>query len=132
MDLIEWLGAEKGRGVAMAAHFKRTPAAVSQWKTNGVPVDLMKAVRDFTGDRKSTRLNSSHTVISYAVFCLKKKKRETLRLPIAPRNCCRRRERSNVRAVTVDITSILLDVTAEARCLRSQSSPLRLLLALAC
>src|SRR5438034_3048160 len=25
-------------------------------------------------DRKSTRLNSSHTVISYAVFCLKKKK----------------------------------------------------------
>src|SRR5438034_7435124 len=35
----------------------------------------------FTGfvqgaDRKSTRLNSSHTVISYAVFCLKKKKKK--------------------------------------------------------
>src|SRR2546426_6864474 len=30
-----------------------------------------------TGDRKSTRLNSSHLVISYAVFCLKKKKRTT-------------------------------------------------------
>src|SRR5260221_8399785 len=29
-------------------------------------------------DRKSTRLNSSHTVISYAVFCLKKKKKVTL------------------------------------------------------
>src|SRR5260221_5064289 len=29
-------------------------------------------------DRKSTRLNSSHTVISYAVFCLKKKKQERL------------------------------------------------------
>src|SRR5438132_10015735 len=29
-------------------------------------------------DRKSTRLNSSHTVISYAVFCLKKKKKRTL------------------------------------------------------
>src|SRR5438034_5511788 len=28
------------------------------------------------GDRKSTRLNSSHTVISYAVFCLKKKIRQ--------------------------------------------------------
>src|SRR5256885_6845093 len=28
-------------------------------------------------DRKSTRLNSSHLVISYAVFCLKKKKRIT-------------------------------------------------------
>src|ERR1039457_625434 len=31
-------------------------------------------------DRKSTRLNSSHLVISYAVFCLKKKKRETTHL----------------------------------------------------
>src|SRR5256885_12752920 len=32
------------------------------------------------GDRKSTRLNSSHLVISYAVFCLKKKK-ESARWP---------------------------------------------------
>src|SRR2546430_4012533 len=32
----------------------------------------MKA--DFFADRKSTRLNSSHSEISYAVFCLKKKK----------------------------------------------------------
>src|SRR2546426_5121059 len=31
--------------------------------------------RDRTADRKSTRLNSSHLVISYAVFCLKKKKK---------------------------------------------------------
>src|SRR5688500_20094689 len=30
--------------------------------------------RRLVGDRKSTRLNSSHLVISYAVFCLKKKK----------------------------------------------------------
>src|SRR5260221_7210688 len=30
-------------------------------------------------DRKSTRLNSSHTVISYAVFCLKKKKNKQQR-----------------------------------------------------
>src|SRR5256886_3388135 len=30
--------------------------------------------RDPLGDRKSTRLNSSHSQISYAVFCLKKKK----------------------------------------------------------
>src|SRR3712207_8647556 len=29
------------------------------------------------GDRKSTRLNSSHANISYAVFCLKKKKKKT-------------------------------------------------------
>src|SRR6266516_5704605 len=32
------------------------------------------------GDRKSTRLNSSHRTISYAVFCLKKKKKTTTRL----------------------------------------------------
>src|SRR5260221_2044546 len=32
------------------------------------------APRQIPRDRKSTRLNSSHTVISYAVFCLKKKK----------------------------------------------------------
>src|SRR5438034_5340528 len=31
------------------------------------------------GDRKSTRLNSSHTVISYAVFCLKKKRNTSSR-----------------------------------------------------
>src|SRR5256885_4719770 len=31
-------------------------------------------------DRKSTRLNSSHLVISYAVFCLKKKKKSILQL----------------------------------------------------
>src|SRR5260221_4898452 len=31
-----------------------------------------RGVSGQTGDRKSTRLNSSHTVISYAVFCLKK------------------------------------------------------------
>src|SRR5256885_9404715 len=32
-------------------------------------------------DRKSTRLNSSHLVISYAVFCLKKKKTHRPRIP---------------------------------------------------
>src|SRR2546426_1666539 len=34
--------------------------------------------RHDTQDRKSTRLNSSHLVISYAVFCLKKKKKNTV------------------------------------------------------
>src|SRR5260221_8995400 len=34
-------------------------------------------LRRLRPDRKSTRLNSSHTVISYAVFCLKKKKKKT-------------------------------------------------------
>src|SRR2546422_7286857 len=39
-------------------------------------VSLSPAV---TRDRKSTRLNSSHGYISYAVFCLKKKKKKTTR-----------------------------------------------------
>src|SRR3989442_3584138 len=39
------------------------------------------------GDRKSTRLNSSHVRISYAVFCLKKKKTTTTRTLIATQYC---------------------------------------------
>src|SRR3712207_7742245 len=35
-------------------------------------------------DRKSTRLNSSHANISYAVFCLKKKKIHLLQYPVSP------------------------------------------------
>src|SRR5215204_3988993 len=42
-----------------------------QWASSGRPGPRPR-------DRKSTRLNSSHTVISYAVFCLKKKKQHTL------------------------------------------------------
>src|SRR5258708_19748636 len=33
----------------------------------------VRRIRHVEGDRKSTRLNSSHQIISYAVFCLKKK-----------------------------------------------------------
>src|SRR5258708_26568755 len=41
-------------------------------------IGLRGKERKFIGklDRKSTRLNSSHQIISYAVFCLKKKKKE--------------------------------------------------------
>src|SRR5436190_10188003 len=41
--------------------------ATRAWSTRILSVPFAR------GDRKSTRLNSSHTVISYAVFCLKKK-----------------------------------------------------------
>src|SRR5688572_31636568 len=40
---------------------------------SGCFADALHAAR--TADRKSTRLNSSHSQISYAVFCLKKKKK---------------------------------------------------------
>src|SRR5256885_3032080 len=41
------------------------------------PVSQVQSI--LTTDRKSTRLNSSHLVISYAVFCLEKKKKKTAR-----------------------------------------------------
>src|SRR5438034_8351803 len=41
-------------------------------RPRSAPADSRRAA----ADRKSTRLNSSHTVISYAVFCLKKKKKK--------------------------------------------------------
>src|SRR3712207_7263695 len=41
------------------------------WCPSGIPSELSGTP---AGDRKSTRLNSSHANISYAVFCLKKKK----------------------------------------------------------
>src|SRR5438034_4887539 len=40
------------------------------------PAARPRTHRPRAGDRKSTRLNSSHTVISYAVFCLKKKNKD--------------------------------------------------------
>src|SRR5438034_8815136 len=42
--------------------------------SNGYAESLHRKAALRNRDRKSTRLNSSHTVISYAVFCLKKKK----------------------------------------------------------
>src|SRR5207248_5492648 len=41
-----------------------------------IPTGQQEAARGFVQDRKSTRLNSSHRTISYAVFCLKKKKKK--------------------------------------------------------
>src|SRR5256885_8250497 len=56
-------------------------------------------------DRKSTRLNSSHLVISYAVFCLKKKKilrQLTVLLPLIPpqRTSCERSVTRKLRLTT--------------------------------
>src|SRR2546430_10964312 len=47
-------------------------------------------------DRKSTRLNSSHSQISYAVFCLKKKKKKTTRKTLTKNKHNLRRARDNV------------------------------------
>src|ERR1035441_4001246 len=45
---------------------------------------MLETARQLIGDRKSTRLNSSHLGISYAVFCLKKKKSIPPRLQTLP------------------------------------------------
>src|SRR3712207_7179594 len=51
-------------------------ACTATWNTTRVDHDVPPGTR--TTDRKSTRLNSSHANISYAVFCLKKKKRRDI------------------------------------------------------
>src|SRR5438874_9947369 len=54
-------------------HYGAARAAV--WSDAGIEPDDVERRRNGRRDRKSTRLNSSHVEISYAVFCLKKKKR---------------------------------------------------------
>src|SRR5258707_6477682 len=50
---------------------------------------VVEALKRITRDRKSTRLNSSHANISYAVFCLKKKKtRSTLIHTVCTQSPC--------------------------------------------
>src|SRR5256885_10860605 len=53
------------------------PAPPAPGRASAPPPDRCRpACRPAAPDRKSTRLNSSHLVISYAVFCLKKKKKQ--------------------------------------------------------
>src|SRR2546421_4759016 len=49
-----------------------------------LPPPNLGAGRDRRPDRKSTRLNSSHDQISYAVFCLKKKKKKDKPVKVRP------------------------------------------------
>src|SRR5256885_3546510 len=51
-----------------------TPAQLWNRRPEAKPIVLLGLRAQRLLDRKSTRLNSSHLVISYAVFCLKKKK----------------------------------------------------------
>src|SRR2546427_1764300 len=55
------------------------PVLVPGWRvcqTRQVLAGDLRGVHQSATDRKSTRLNSSHSQISYAVFCLKKKKKK--------------------------------------------------------
>src|SRR5256886_11098063 len=66
--------AEADRYAQVARDFRKTVLAAIR----------ESARRETTPDRKSTRLNSSHSQISYAVFCLKKKKKD---IPPTARVC---------------------------------------------
>src|SRR5437588_7502689 len=56
--------------------FRSTPEDIARLSISAARPPANGIQRD--EDRKSTRLNSSHTVISYAVFCLKKKSKSNL------------------------------------------------------
>src|SRR3712207_7010519 len=65
-----------GGAAAPAVHARRArllPRQAAGIRAHGGP--LRRQGGGAEGDRKSTRLNSSHANISYAVFCLKKKKK---------------------------------------------------------
>src|SRR5205085_9255041 len=64
----------RGRGIALG--FKACIANTTSLAAVQINADGSCTVYISTVDRKSTRLNSSHSQISYAVFCLKKKKKK--------------------------------------------------------
>src|SRR2546430_12510290 len=60
---------QRDRGACVRTH----ASATGRPSAPGTPERAHGSMRTFGRDRKSTRLNSSHSQISYAVFCLKKK-----------------------------------------------------------
>src|SRR2546421_4522621 len=72
-DLVEYLSASRERIHDVRHHHRDVvPASIVIGQLDQLLGDRVKI--STKGDRKSTRLNSSHDQISYAVFCLKKKK----------------------------------------------------------
>src|SRR5438874_7289091 len=66
-QLLLWLGEQRARRGVVTGKGARTAAVTLRLLGLADYFDVVEA------DRKSTRLNSSHVEISYAVFCLKKK-----------------------------------------------------------
>src|SRR3712207_7545465 len=65
-----WIGAVEATAIA----YEQQGVKPARPLTHDLLRDILTALRQPLKDRKSTRLNSSHANISYAVFCLKKKK----------------------------------------------------------
>src|SRR3989440_4914066 len=90
--LTSTLAAEKGRIDIIAGQLDQYlgPEYVSYRKGEGgrmlAYAEGHEIISMMNTDRKSTRLNSSHDQISYAVFCLKKKKNTEIRKPATSLN----------------------------------------------
>src|SRR2546422_3157198 len=69
-DLVEFVNAQEDEILALEAH------ALERKLHRRIRVFCEPVTGRIVRDRKSTRLNSSHGYISYAVFCLKKKNRD--------------------------------------------------------
>src|SRR5438309_3374569 len=78
LDVVVRKAAEKGQllrdNVALRAHAPGAEPFAGLLTRSARMQDVLRIVERVAPDRKSTRLNSSHSSISYAVFCLKKKK----------------------------------------------------------
>src|SRR2546430_7327125 len=71
--------------------FRMSWPVSSRWMAKGVTAGVLRQVCSCDAgleDRKSTRLNSSHSQISYAVFCLKKKKKRIRTSRATTHPCC--------------------------------------------
>src|SRR5207248_9327195 len=73
--LVRFHQLTKPTGVLVISVEKDSPAATARLEEGDVIVAL-----EGQPDRKSTRLNSSHRTISYAVFCLKKKNKRIIKI----------------------------------------------------
>src|SRR5699024_11299223 len=73
---LGWLISATGTDTVMSQRFSSAPSTTSTGWTPTKNRATSSAGRRSGSDRKSTRLNSSHVSISYAVFCLKKKKKK--------------------------------------------------------
>src|SRR2546427_12874400 len=85
LTIIRWTSKNPGGSPEHygVVHYGTNPKELSQTAKSPIRLNPGHTYTVFSlmGDRKSTRLNSSHSQISYAVFCLKKKKRTTSRHP---------------------------------------------------
>src|SRR5207244_11806543 len=71
---LAWLPVQSRSDDATSIAIENTLPGTPGWLGPDVTGSAAEVYASATEDRKSTRLNSSHQIISYAVFCLKKKK----------------------------------------------------------